>query len=197
MKFQKFKQIVFFPFYDYIIHQARVLLSLLHYFSMHENPFAALVLIENGNFLGGCTSVIISESSVMSLSSKPLLNDTRAMVIVCWFLVYWNKTNKQKKNTIKHFQQWKVLRIISAVFMLLSFFSKSWNHKDYKWINESVIYTPHSRTIHQQNNRGSINHNFAVDIMGRNSLEPGRKQKKNIKLFFVLKICVCVCVLGE
>jgi len=37
---------------------------------MHKNSFAALLLIENGNFLGGCTSVDILKSSVMSLSAK-------------------------------------------------------------------------------------------------------------------------------
>lgn len=60
LKVQKFKQIVFFPFYDPIIYQAKALPRLLHYFSMHENLFAALLLIENRNFLGGCTSVIIT-----------------------------------------------------------------------------------------------------------------------------------------
>lgn len=70
LKAQKFKQIVFFPFYNHKIYQAKALLSLLHYFSMHENPFAALLLIENDNFLGGCTSVIILESGMKSLSAK-------------------------------------------------------------------------------------------------------------------------------
>lgn len=64
---------------------------------MHENPFAALVLIENGNFLGGCTSVTISESSVMSLSAKSLPNDTRATLFASSLL----KQNLENKTKIK------------------------------------------------------------------------------------------------
>lgn len=73
---------------------------------MHENPFAALLLIENGNFLGGCTSVIVLESSMMSLSAEvahPLLfNDTRERVIpflllFCFILMKYHQENKKIK----------------------------------------------------------------------------------------------------